>query len=347
MKTGTRTLLLVLIAVAAALWWGLARCGTPPAAPKPVAALPAPADATVFALREDIARLQRENEDLRARLAAAERRQQALRPAQPTVAAGTDEAAAPFFGFDSVLDNEETRQEVRNMLRQQQEALVARRVEQDYGEFLQGPAIPPEQRDALTDLLARRHLEDVMAPLDLIFEQGAEFDPQQMQTTHDRQQEAAGAVDDEIRALLTPEAFGAYEYHRETIGARGEVESIQVQLAARGLGLTREQEKALVGIVYLEGAGDAAPPMEETAFNMQVVFGPGEDYGSAMAEKLDYSAEAYNRILEASKAALDAEQYDALLAYYQERLEQQEQQADITEAMAPLFRDLMQKGVGE
>ena len=84
--------------------------------------------------------------------------------------------------------------------------------------------------------------------------------------------------------------------------------------------------------------------MEETAFNMRVVFSPGENYSDTMVQKLDDAAAAYNRILASSQASLDAEQYDALLAYYQERLEQQERQADITEAMVPLFRDLMQRG---
>lgn len=345
MKPGTRTTLLVLFAAGAALMYGLTRRTQFPVAPEPAA--PAIDNATLLALREDNARLQRENDVLRARLAAAERRAQAARPLQPAAPATTDEVPASFFGLDSVLDSEETRQEVRSMLRQQQETLAARRVQEDYGELLRSPAIPPDQRDALMELLAKRHVEEVMAPLDLIFEQGAEFDPQQMQAANDRQQAAVETVDDEIRALLAPDAFGAYEYYRETIGARDEVKAIQKQFASQGLGLTDEQQKALIGVVYLEGAGDVAPPLAETAFNMQVVFSPGEDYSDAMVKKLDDAAEAYNRILTASQDTLDAAQFEALLAYYQERLEQQEQQADITEAMVPLFRDLMQREIGD
>lgn len=215
--------------------------------------------------------------------------------------------------------------------------------EEEYAELLGALRLSQEDEARLMELLTQQTLAESVSALDVLGTNGLALDHGRLDEIRAQQHAEMEAVDQAIHQVLTGEAYAEYEHFRETRPARREANRIQSQLAERALALDDAQWQAVVEILHKTQAVTAHDAEVEALASLQRVLGSSQGAETGMDRALDETAATYNAILDATLDILDADQYGALQTHYQESLEQQERQASVLAAMAPLFEDLMRE----
>jgi hypothetical protein len=215
--------------------------------------------------------------------------------------------------------------EMRDMIKQQQKAVLGSLVDKNYAAFFQAMNLTPDQAATMKDLILNKMLGDTEMGLELM---SGDLTSEQRTDLPNQAKERKDALNQQIRELLGDENFATYEAYEKTVPDRMAVSQLNAQLDA-GLALNSEQENLLIQAMSEERLGFKFT----TDFNNQTDF--SGDFASRFTEEnLNVFLQEQQRLnenyLARAQTILSTEQ----LAAYQKALTAQQEMAKMGMRMA-------------
>lgn len=215
--------------------------------------------------------------------------------------------------------------EMREMIRNQQKAVLGTLVDQNYAAFFKAMNLTPEQSAAMKNLILNKMLSDAEMGMDLM---SGDLTPEQRTELANQAKARKDELNETIKGLLGPENYATYEAYEKSIPDRMAVNQLKTQFG-EGLALNNEQETLLI-----QAMGEERQAFKFTTdFNNQADFS-GDFLSQFTEENLEVFLQEQQRLnqnyLNRAQTILSAEQ----LAAYQKALTAQQEMAKMGLRMA-------------
>ncbi len=156
--------------------------------------------------------------------------------------------AAPKNPFADMFKNPE----MRDMIRQQQKTVFASMVEKNFNDFIKSQELTPEQAASLKELIAKKMAAGADVGMEMM---GGELTAEQRAELIAKAKASSDAVAGELKDLLGPDGYTAYEAYEKTLPDRMAVSSFRDQLASGDTALNGQQEQLLIQAMSEERQG--------------------------------------------------------------------------------------------
>ncbi len=145
--------------------------------------------------------------------------------------------AKPANPFAEMFKNPE----MRDMIKNQQKAVMGTMVDKNYAEFFKSMNMTPEQTAAMKELILNKMLGGAELGMELM---GGEMDAEKRAALLKQMKDNTEALDNQIKELLGAENYSLYEAYEKTIPDRQAIDALKTQLS-ENTRLSSAQEEQL------------------------------------------------------------------------------------------------------